>query len=343
MHPITPVLIALLSLSVVRAIANPAYLDESFASEVFGEPRNYRIFLPPSYDSNEARYPVIYYFHGHSDRYTLEHYDKGEDTVPKIAKFVANNDVIVVAIDGYVKDRYEGFYGGTPWDIGEDGGDYDIGRYFQEAVKHIDSNYRTLSSRQCRATSGLSIGRISLLLSKRRYPDLIGSMSAFNPSPEFFTGRKNSRILWRPKDHVSCHSHSMVRLGERCSGDYMSQYHKRLKRLMLRAHSVYFEFRQDEYHRHWATSIEETFSFHMKAFKNDVLSALPERFNYASAYRDFHVWGYDVQVDRDVEGLVYLTNVQANSFQITTRSGARRSRYGLHDRSYNASAIQASP
>ena len=30
------------------------------------------------------RYPVIYYFHGHSDRYTVEKYDNGTDTIPKM-------------------------------------------------------------------------------------------------------------------------------------------------------------------------------------------------------------------------------------------------------------------
>src|SRR5688500_1885301 len=105
MPSVAPALFLLLALSVVPTLASPAYLDKSFASEVFGAPRHFRIFLPPRYDSSEARYPVIYYFHGHSDRYTLEHYDNGEDTVPKIAKFVADNDVIVVAIDGYVKEH----------------------------------------------------------------------------------------------------------------------------------------------------------------------------------------------------------------------------------------------
>ena len=39
------------------------------------------------------RYPVIYYFHGHSDRYTVEKYDNGTDTIPKMAAFVSKNDV----------------------------------------------------------------------------------------------------------------------------------------------------------------------------------------------------------------------------------------------------------
>lgn len=96
--------------------------DHVHPSKVFGENRNYRLFLPPGYEHSTARYPVIYYFHGHSDRYTLEKYDDGKDTVPKIAKFVAANDVIVVTVDGYVARDYTGFYGGSPWDVRADGG-----------------------------------------------------------------------------------------------------------------------------------------------------------------------------------------------------------------------------
>src|SRR5271157_4168951 len=78
------------------------YYDRTHDSQVFGEPRKYRIFLPADYATSTKRYPVVYYFHGHSDRYTLEKYDGGLDTLPKIAAFVAMHDVIVVAADGYV-------------------------------------------------------------------------------------------------------------------------------------------------------------------------------------------------------------------------------------------------
>ena len=69
--------------------------DEIFDSHIFGGIRHYRIFLPADYDSVSTRYPVIYYFHGHSDRYTLEDYDQGQDTVPKICQFVASHPVIL--------------------------------------------------------------------------------------------------------------------------------------------------------------------------------------------------------------------------------------------------------
>lgn len=322
MYLLSPtVLLLVFSSTILPAIAGQAYLDETFDSEVFGEPRHYRIFLPPNYKTSEIRYPVIYYFHGHSDRYTLEKYDDGKDTVPKIARFVANNDCIVVAVDGYVEEDYEGFYGGSPWDVREEGGDYDFGKYFQEMVQHIDSSYRTLTSRQHRATSGLSMGGFFSFYVSARYPELIGSMSSFNAGPEFFTGETGSRVLWRPKDHVPCHGHTMVRL-IRASGDYISQYHEETKEAYVRADDVDFEFRQDEYHRHWATSIGETFDFHMRAFQNDDLAERPAQFNYANAYPQFDVWGYQVEVEREAKGFVYLTDVEANSLRVSTRAWA---------------------
>jgi len=323
--------VAVLSVA-ASTTASPAYFDRTFESEVFDGPRYYRIFLPPKYKSGENRYPVIYYCHGHSDRYTLERYDDGKDTVPKIAKFVAEHDVIVVAIDGYVKKHYEGFYGGAPWDSFQEDGDYDFGLYFQEMVAHVDSTYRTLTSRRHRATSGLSMGGFTSLLLSARYPQLIGSASAFNPSPELFTGDKGLRVLWRTKDHVACHGHTRVRF-VRASGDYISQYHEETRVAYARAHEVDFEYRRDEYHRHWATSIGETFLFHMRAFENEALDKRPTRFSYANAYRRFSVWDYhvhvqgvhvqgEVPIEGEGKGLVYLSDVQPNGLRVTTRAWA---------------------
>jgi len=107
----TVALLAALSLSGPAELARRPFLDCTHMSKVFGEERHYRIFLPPDYESSKLAYPVIYYFHGHSDRYTLEKYDDGKDTVPKIAAFVAAHPAIVVSVDGYVARDYQGFYG----------------------------------------------------------------------------------------------------------------------------------------------------------------------------------------------------------------------------------------
>jgi pimeloyl-ACP methyl ester carboxylesterase len=307
-----------LVLPLLAAGPRQPFEDRTHPSKIFGEARNYRLFLPPGYESAGKTYPVIYYFHGHSDRYTLEHYDKGADTVPKIAAFVAAHEAIVVSVDGYVAKDYTGFYGGAPWDVAEEGGQWDFGEYFRELVAHIDSTLRTRTDRRHRATSGLSMGGFMSLWLSARYPDLIGSASAFNPGPEFFAGDKGSRTLWRPKDHVSNHTQSMIRL-IRASGDYISQYHEETREAYARAPEVAFEFRQDEYHRHWATSIGETFEFHMRAFANSALDNVPAVFHHANPYRRFSVWGYSVVSDG---GLTYLSDVRQGGLRVTTRQWA---------------------
>jgi poly(3-hydroxybutyrate) depolymerase len=311
----------LLAAAMPATSATQPFYDRKHLSKVFGEERNYRILLPPDYETSGKRYPVIYYFHGHSDRYTLEKYDGGADTIPKIGDYVAHHDVIVVSVDGYVARDYTGFYGGTPWDVMRDGGDFDFGEYFKELVAHIDATCRTLTDRRHRATSGLSMGGFMSLWLSARYPDLIGSASAFNPGPEFYTGDKGRRVLWRPKDHVASHTRTMVRL-IRASGDYISQYHEETRDAYARAHDVDFEYRRDEYHRHWATSIGETFDFHGRAFANAALDNVPVAWHHDDAYRSFEVSRYKVETAGDAAGFTCLRDVSQTGFRVTTRRWA---------------------
>ena len=234
---------------------------------------------------------------------------------------MATHPVIVVAVDGYVARDYQGFYGGTPWDIMKSGGEYDFGAYFHELVAHIDTTYRTFTSRRFRATSGLSMGGFMSLYLSARYPDLIGSASAFNPGPEFYIGGKGQRVLWRPKDHVGDHARTMVRL-VRASGDYISQYHEETRDAYARADDVDFEYRQDEYHRHWATSIAETFEFHTRAFANASLDNVPQTWNHDDAYADFTVWDTHVQSAGVGPAITCLGDVSKGGFRVATRKWA---------------------
>ncbi|MBK9167178.1 MAG: hypothetical protein IPM24_06905 [Bryobacterales bacterium] len=296
------------------------FQDLTHPSAVVGQQRTYRLFLPAGYHQSGRRYPVIYYFHGHSDRYTLERYDGGKDTVPKILDFVARHDAIVVAVDGHIPEHYTGFYGGTPYDIYADGA-LDFGLYFRELVAHIDSTLRTVPDRRHRATSGLSMGGFMSLSLSARFPELIGSASSFNPGPEFYLGAPGRRVLWRPKDHVHNHTHTMIRL-IRASGDYISQYHEETRLAYARASGVDFEFRQDEYHRHWATSIGETFAFHMRAFANSALNNLPEVFHHDSPFPRFSAWGWEVETSGDAPGHTTLAHVSQQGLRLLTRRWA---------------------
>lgn len=311
----------LCSLSPLALAEYQPFYDRTHESKILGGPRNYRIFLPLDYENSRKSYPVVYYFHGHSDRYTLEHYDQGKDTVPRIAGFVASHEMIVVSVDGYVASDYGGFYGGSPWDIQKRPGQYDFGTYFLELVTHIDLTYRTLTDRRSRATCGLSMGGFMSFYLSARFADKIGSASAFNPGPEFLVGDPGSRILWRLQDHASNHENSMVRL-IRASGDYISQYHEEAREAYARNMRVAFEFRQDEYHRHAATSIEETLAFHQRAFANPQLNNTPETWSYASPFHSFSIWDWQVETSGEEPGYVYLEMVSQGGLRVLTRQWA---------------------
>lgn len=302
-------------------VAGAQMHDRTFPSKVFGAERHYRIFLPANYDAATTHYPVIYYLHGHSDRYTLQAYDDGKDTVPKICRYVASHPVIVVAVDGMIPANYTAFYAGSPYDVQGRDGRIDFGPYFVEQVRYIDAHYRTRPDRRSRATSGLSMGGFMSLYLASRYPELIGSASAFNPGPEFYVGDAGRRSLWRPKDFIDTFWHTPVRL-IRVSGDYISQYTEETHAAFARDPRVEFEFRQDEYDRHWATSIAETFDFHARAFANVALDTAPAEWNYASANRSFDVWGYRVRADIAGPAMIYLDRVHLGGLYLHTRQWA---------------------
>src|SRR5690606_24705745 len=92
--------------------------DERHYSNALGEPRNYRIFLPPDYDLDDTRrYPVIYFMHGWSQRYFGSINPNGDVDNDSIASFVSRHDVIVVKPDGYNRRPIEP-YNRRPYNVG---------------------------------------------------------------------------------------------------------------------------------------------------------------------------------------------------------------------------------
>ncbi len=296
-------------------------IEGSHFSKTFGEQRHYRLILPRDYETSGKYYPVIYYFHGHSGRFKGEQYGDGQVFLPEMIDFVRRHDVVIVRWDGRVEEDYDGFYGGTPYDIQGKGWGMDFGAYFLELVTHIDKTYRTLEDRSHRATSGLSMGGFMSLYVSARFPDLVGSASAFNPAHENHVGPEGAKVLYKHTDHVLNHGHSKVRL-VRASGDYISQHHDELRDVYSRTPGVDFEYRRDEYHRHWVTSVDETFDFHMKAFDDAGLLAHPKNWSYDNAYPEFSVWGYDVEVTNKKPGYVCLRDVGWGYFRVFTRQYA---------------------
>src|SRR4051794_28832183 len=108
----------LLALSLAANSQNVTIIDSKHYSNIFGEIRNYRIFLPSGYfDNVQKKYPVIYFLHGWSQRYfgsgsdEYAGFDKGnQNKGDNIANFVSAHEVIVVKSDGYNRSPGEEYY-----------------------------------------------------------------------------------------------------------------------------------------------------------------------------------------------------------------------------------------
>jgi enterochelin esterase-like enzyme len=312
-------------LQVNPAEAYQDFHDRSHYSRAFEQWRHYRILLPADYETGGKHYPVVYYFHGHSSRYMGEPYgDNLQVSLPEMIDYVKTHDVICVRWDGYVEDRYSSFYSGSPYNIQSNdysiptSSEMDFGEYFLELVTHIDSSYRTVADRQHRATCGLSMGGFMSLYLSGRYPQLVGSASSYNPGHEFWVGPPDARSHYMLRDFTGNHGATMVRL-IRATGDYISQYHEELNELYSRNPDVDYEYRRQEYHRHWVNGLDETLDFHMRAFGNKSLNDTPRSFNHDNAFGQFTVWGYDVSVTDKQAGYTCLRSVKRNSFRVFTR------------------------
>ncbi len=308
--------------------------DKVHFSQTFGEERNYRVILPPDYYTSEDKsYPVIYYFHGFAGRFNgpaegthsvsaeVRYYDEfngniqrdGPDSLDNIAEFVKNHDVIVAKWDGFVEEYYP-----RPYDIDPVKKDVHFTNYFPEFVREIDRKYRTIPRREYRAVSGLSMGGFMSYFMASKYPDMIGSASAFCPSAAFSVGLKESQIYMPFKFIGKCFIGLPLRM-HIATNDFLRQYHYKLDEA-YRNMDLYYESWQ--YGRnyyggyHNAANFQGMFGFHMKHFKKP--QPLLPKWHHVDVFPDFDVWGYSIESNRKTSGVTVLEDVDKNGFRIST-------------------------
>lgn len=140
----------------------------------FGEKttRALSVYLPPGYDSDDRRYPVIYYLHGFLNNHTLR-----PEMVEVLDYAIANHRVrpfILVVSDQ--QTTYDGSFYSNSGVFGnwEDFTAYDL-------VKYMDDNYRTLADKASRGITGHSMGGYGALKIAMHHPDIFSSVYALSP------------------------------------------------------------------------------------------------------------------------------------------------------------------
>lgn len=146
----------------------------TFSSKIAKQDVGYAILLPKDYDSSKKRYPVVYYLHGGrpgSESKSVALADK----IVQLRETHGLDPVIYVFVNGgpvshyNVPDRI-----GVPGKPDARGADVFIG----ELIPHVDSTYRTISSREARGLEGFSQGGRGTMRLSLRYPELFSSVAA---------------------------------------------------------------------------------------------------------------------------------------------------------------------
>jgi S-formylglutathione hydrolase FrmB len=296
-------------------------VDSRHYSNVFGEIRNFRIFLPKGYDSdNQKRYPVIYFFHGWGQRYFGEGsdeyagYDKGDQNKgDNIANFVARNDVIVVKADGYNRRNHEEYYR-RPYNVLPVETYRQFPIYFPELVSFIDGHYRTIADRQHRAVSGLSMGGFMTFFLAAKYPHMVSSAGSFCGAPEFTIGPIDFPVEYKHMDMYKNLDGINVRLhyGDK---DFIRNYHNDMNRMWSQVMNNYKWKIYDA--EHSTCGLGEMFDTIMNTFKHPL--PMPTRWHHTEVYPEFSVWDYHISSDRTVAGFTVLENVDQRGFRCAVR------------------------
>jgi len=139
--------------------------SQALANNLIGDPatREYRVYLPPSYDSTDIRYPVVYALHGYvgdNREFLRMPYDLEE-----LLKVDEVQEMIFVFVDG------SNYFKGSLYLSSPTIGDYES-YIVSELVDHIDDNYRTLSNRDSRGIIGCSMGGDGAAHLALKYPDV---------------------------------------------------------------------------------------------------------------------------------------------------------------------------
>ena len=174
-------LVALLLSLATAALAQEHLSTVEFYSPAEERTMKYNILLPAEYDASDERYPVLYLLHGLTQNYTRW----SRLGAPAYAGLF--NDLIVVMPDGgnswYV--NYAESAGGQRNDW-ED-------HIIEDVIGHVDENFRTISRREGRAITGLSMGGYGSLTLGLHHPEMFISVGSTSGAISY--GRDAARRL----------------------------------------------------------------------------------------------------------------------------------------------------
>jgi enterochelin esterase family protein len=133
-----------------------------YKSRSNGTTRELNVYLPPGYDGNSQRYPVLYLLHGFAnDHHSWHRYGRANDILDNLLAKKSIKPFIVVMPLGYGGASVNGDGNGIPpANAGAFGGDFALYErdILEDVIPLIDGKYRTVANRDNRAIVGFSMG-----------------------------------------------------------------------------------------------------------------------------------------------------------------------------------------
>jgi endo-1,4-beta-xylanase len=138
-----------------------------FSSKVLGREVSYLVYLPPDYEQQTKRYPVIYWLHGMGGNQRAG----AMAFVPHVDAAIRQGlmpPAIVVLVNGMVNSFYcDSSDGQRPVES----------VVIKDLIPHIDQTYRTLARRKGRLIQGYSMGGFGAAHLGFKYPELFGAVA----------------------------------------------------------------------------------------------------------------------------------------------------------------------
>jgi enterochelin esterase-like enzyme len=147
----------------------------SYPSAILGREMPYLIYLPPTYDTSDRAYPVLYLLHGYP-------YDEHHWEQLGVFRWADNGirsgaypPFIIVLPNG--DPSPEGIFANTS------GGDWSVeGLIVNELIPYIERTYRALGQREGRAIGGISRGGVWSLEIGFHRTDLFATVGGHSPA-----------------------------------------------------------------------------------------------------------------------------------------------------------------
>jgi len=152
--------------------------SDALRGNPLGDPlvRRVPVYLPPGYESGNARYPVVFVLTGFTGRGTMLLNDAAwDETLPqRMDRLIAEGAVqpmILVMPDCFTR------IGGSQYLNSSAVGQYED-HVVKELVAFVDNRYRTIADRDHRAVVGKSSGGYGSVILAMRHPGVFGLMAS---------------------------------------------------------------------------------------------------------------------------------------------------------------------